>query len=98
MTAMLPDHPNCWIHLVFSLHELKRTQEAKEVLLPVVDKFPEEFLMRYNLACYECQPGNLREALEWLQLAIDLAGKKDIRLMALGDPDLEPLWAEIGKI
>jgi hypothetical protein len=54
--------------------------------------------MRYNLACYECQLGNLKEALQWLQLAIDLAGKKDIRLMALNDPDLEPLWREIGEI
>jgi hypothetical protein len=33
----------------------------------------------------------LKEALQWLQLAIDLAGKKDIRLMALNNPDLEPL-------
>ena len=31
--------------------------------------------------------------------ATDLAGKKDIRLMALDDPDLEPLWNEnIGNL
>jgi hypothetical protein len=36
--------------------------------------------------------------MQWLEEAIDLAGKKDIRLMALDDPDLEPLWTKIGEI
>ena len=27
-----------------------------------------------------------------------LAGKRDIRQMALDDPDLEPLWADIAEI
>ena len=98
LTNMLPDHPNCWIHLAFSLHELNRTREAKEVLLPIVDKFPEEFLIRYNLACYECQLGNQNEAFQWLQLAIDMAGKADVRSMALNDLDLEPMWAGIEAI
>jgi hypothetical protein len=40
----------------------------------------------------------LKEAMKWLEKAIDLAGKKDIRLMALDDPDLEPLWTKIGEI
>jgi hypothetical protein len=55
-------------------------------------------MMRYNLACYACQLGNLKGAKAWLGKAIDLAGKKDIRLMALDDPDLEPPWSQIGKI
>jgi hypothetical protein len=36
--------------------------------------------------------------MQWLAKAIDLAGKKDICLMALDDPDLEPLWHDISKI
>jgi len=55
-------------------------------------------MMRYNLACYSCQLGNLKEAMGWLEKAIDLAGKEDIRLMALEDKDLEPLWSRIGEI
>jgi tetratricopeptide (TPR) repeat protein len=98
IAKLAPSHSHGWIHLAYSLHELKRTKEARHVLIPIVDKFPKEYLMRYNLACYCCQLGNLKEALQWLQLAIDLAGKKDIRLMALNDPDLEPLWANIGEI
>jgi hypothetical protein len=64
----------------------------------VVDKFPAEHLMRYNLACYSCQLGNLKEAYQWLEKAIDLAGKEEIRQTALEDPDLEPLWADVGEI
>jgi len=31
-------------------------------------------------------------------VATSLAGKKDIRMMALNDPDLEPLWVNISEI
>jgi tetratricopeptide (TPR) repeat protein len=98
IAKLAPSHPHGWIHLAYGLHELKRTKEARDVLIPIVDKFPKEYLMRYNLACYACQLGNLKEAKTWLEKAIDLAGKKDIRLMALNDPNLEPLWREIGEI
>ncbi len=72
--------------------------EAKRILAEAEVKFPGEYLIRYNLACYECQAGNLKKAMGWLGKAIDMAGKKDIRLMALDDPDLEPLWTQISEI
>ena len=98
LSAILPENPLSHIHLAFSLHELKRTKEAYETLIPVVDKFPDEWLMRYNLACYLCQLGNLKASMQWLEKAVDLVSKKDIRLMALADPDLEPLWPQIRKM
>jgi predicted Zn-dependent protease len=96
ISEFAPDNPFGFIHQAYSLHELKRTQEARNVLLPVVDKFPKEYIIRYNLACYACQLGNLKEARDWMKKAIDLAGTKQVRMMALNDPDLEPLWKEIG--
>ena len=98
ISNIVPDSPYGWIHWAFSLHELKRTKEAYEIVNSVVARFPDEVMMRYNLACYACQMGNLKEAMQWLEKAIDLAGKKDIRMMALDDPDLEPLWLQIGEI
>ena len=98
ISVMLPDESWGWVHLAYSLHELKRTQEAWNALLPVADKFPENPTIRYNLACYACQLGNLKESMWWLEKAIDMAGKKDVRLMALDDSDLEPLWKEIRKL
>lgn len=98
ISNIVPDSPFGWLHWAYSLHELKRTKEAYEVVNSVVAKFPDEYMMRYNLACYSCQLGKLKEAMAWLEKAIDLAGKKDIRTMALDDPDLEPLWRDIGEI
>ena len=66
--------------------------------VPVVDKFPDLYLIRYNLACYACQLGNLEEAKQWLDKAFDIADKESVKLMVLKDPDLEPLWGEIAKI
>ena len=41
-------------HRSYCLHELKQTEEARDNLLRVVEKFPKDPIMRYNLACYEC--------------------------------------------
>ena len=97
LSEMLPDNSWGFVHYAYSLHELKRTKEAYGVLIPVVDKFSEPTI-RYNLACYSCQLGNLKEAVQWLKKAIDLAGKKDVRELALHDPDLEPLRDKIRDI
>jgi hypothetical protein len=40
----------------------------------------------------------LKAAWKWLGIAFDLGNPKRMKLMALKDPDLEPLWAEIGGI
>ncbi|MCX6912223.1 MAG: tetratricopeptide repeat protein [Verrucomicrobia bacterium] len=92
----VPDNPFGFIHQAYSLHELKQTREAWNVLLPVADKFPKEYIIRYNLACYACQLGNLNEARDWLKHASDLIGTNQVKLLALEDADLEPLWKEIG--
>jgi hypothetical protein len=54
--------------------------------------------MRYNLACYSCQMGNLDEARIWLKKAVALAGAETIKQMALNDADLEKLRSEIERI
>jgi predicted Zn-dependent protease len=97
ISEFAPDNPFGFVQQADSLHKLKRTQEAWNLLLPVVDEFPKEYIIRYNLACYACQLGNLKEARDWLKKAIDLADTKEVKLMALDDPDLELFWKEIGE-
>jgi tetratricopeptide (TPR) repeat protein len=92
LIQLVPDNSIGWVHRSFTLHELKRTAEARDNLLRVVDKFPKDTIMRYNLACYECQLGRLAQAQLWLQKAFDLGDPAAIKLMALDDPDLKPLW------
>ena len=91
-----PDNPLSWIHRSYSFHELKLTTEARENLLSIVDKFPISGTMRYNIACYECQLGRLEQAKQWLEKAFKLGNTKKMKLMALDDPDLKPLWKDIG--
>src|SRR5581483_3147774 len=93
-----PTRPDGWIHRSFALHELKRTEEARELLGLAAGLFPDNWTIRYNLACYACQLGNLEEARKWLKDAVDLAGSNEVKLMARNDKDLEPLWALIGEI
>ena len=98
LCKIVPDAPCGWIHLAYALHELRRTREAYNVLIPVVDKFSKEYVIRYNLACYMCQMGQLEEARSWLKKAIALAGIDTIKEMARNDPDLQTLWTEIQQM
>ncbi len=97
LTVVDPGNPFGWIDWACALYELKRINEARSILLSVVDKFPNEYLIRYSLACYACQQGNLSEALLWLDKARSLADKKEVAQMVQSNPSLKPLWNEIGE-
>ena len=98
LVRLTPQDPFGWIHRSFALHELKRTQEAWDTLVPAVSKFPTESVIPYNLACYACQLGNLPQARACIRKAMTIAGAKRIRQMASTDADLRPIWHEIGRL
>lgn len=98
LVEMLPELPLGWVHRSYCLHELKRTLEARDNLLRVVDKFADDVIMRYNLACYECQLGRIKEAKRWLRHAFVLGNARKLRAMALDDSDLQPMWNEIAEM
>ena len=97
LVKLQPDDAQGWIHRSFALHELKRTQEAYDLLLPVLEKFSADTTIPYNLACYSAQLGEHTRAFEFLDTAFTRAGKRanEMKLQALDDPDLEPIWTEI---
>ncbi|MCX8109445.1 MAG: tetratricopeptide repeat protein [Verrucomicrobiae bacterium] len=66
-------------------------EKARELLLPALEKFPENFLIPYNLACYAAQMGRIDEAWEFLCRAIKVGGRRTVLQMANSDPDLEPV-------
>jgi tetratricopeptide (TPR) repeat protein len=90
-----PDSPFGFVHLAYAFHELRRTKEAHEVLLRVVEKFKDEHIIPYNLACYACQLGDREEAWKWLEKSMALTDAAEVKQMALSDPDLEPLRKQI---
>jgi len=87
-----PEEPEGWIQRSFALHEVERTAEAQEKLRPAAEKFPKEWQICYNLACYACQLGEMDEARALLERAFTLGDAKQVKLMALDDPDLSPLF------
>lgn len=98
LTVLEPGNPFGWIDWAYSLYELNRIRDARNVLVSVVDKFRDEYLIRYSLACYACQLGELKEAFHWLEEAVQLASEKEVKQMVLNNPDLQPLWDKIGEV
>jgi len=94
MISSHPLNPAGFIHYSFVLHELKRTEEARDNLLKQLGAFPENPTFRYNLACYEAQLGNLPAARKWLSTALALPGSEELHQAARTDPDLAPLRGE----
>ena len=92
---LLPDELWGYFYTAYALHELKDTQAAYDTLATVVAKYPEDYMIQYNLACYACQLGRLEEAQQWLKQAMDLGGQRDLTELALEDEDLKPLWAHL---
>ena len=73
----------------------QQIQAAYDVLHSVAEKFPAESTIPYNLACYTCQLGRLAEARKWLKRAFAAGNVTQLKLMALDDRDLQPLWKGI---
>ena len=100
ITKQDPARVSGWLHLAYSTRRATGgcVQSAHEILSSVADKFPEEPTVAYNLACYQSQLGNLPDAWKWLERAFDIGDPKCLKLMALDDKDLEPLWLDIAEI
>ena len=71
--------------------------QARAILIQAQQTFPKEKIIAYNLACYDCQLGDLNAARSWLEKACVLGDARKIKHMALQDPDLEPLWPDLRK-
>jgi tetratricopeptide (TPR) repeat protein len=90
-----PNRPEAWVHRSFALHELERTKEAFDQLLPVVGRFPKVWTIPYNLACYCAQLGLLDECRKWFKKAMAI-DEHTVKKQAIDDPDLQPLWDSLG--
>ena len=68
---------------------------AKGILLAAEGRFPGDYLIRSNLACYCSQLHQFEEARKWLEQAVAIDGRT-VKKIATGDPDLQPLWDSLG--
>ena len=94
-----PHRSSGWLHQAYALRRVPGggIEKAWAALRPAYEKFPSEVLIAFNLSCYACQLQQLDVARDWLNRAMDAAGKEKIKKMALKDEDLQPLWEEIRK-
>jgi len=60
-------------------------------------RLPADVDMRYDMACFCRRMNRVEDARQWLEKAFAVGDSKELKLKALDDPDLEPLWREIGK-
>lgn len=93
-----PDHPEPWLHHAVSLYRLGRTEESWLLLLQQVGRFPDSWVIPYDLSCYACQLDKLDEGRAWLRKALRVGDVGKIKEIALKDPDLERLWPEMDKL
>jgi tetratricopeptide (TPR) repeat protein len=91
LVILEPKNDHAWVGRSFALHELKRTQEAYDSLSLAKDKFPKNFTIPYNLACYCAQLNRLEDAQDWFKKAMKI-DDRTVQRMAIDDPDLKPLW------
>jgi predicted Zn-dependent protease len=91
LVRLKPESEYGWIGRSFALHELKRTQEAYDFLLPAGDKLTKNWTIPYNLACYCAQLNHLNEAQIWFKKAMEI-NEHIVKREVIDDPDLKPLW------
>lgn len=95
LVKISPENSQNWIWLAYATRRCSSISEAEQILITAVRQHPTEPMLHFNLACYAAQTDDLITAREKLSHAISL--NPDMRLLALGDPDLISLWDELGK-
>lgn len=98
LLKMAPNRASGWLHQAYALRRATHNglRLAWDALLPAAEKFPQEPTIPYNLSCYACQMHLLDEARFWLRRALKTGHKDQLKEMAAADPDLRPLWDELG--
>jgi len=85
-----PDEPQWTISWAYATRRADSLDAARLILVNAVERLPGVAVFAFNLACYEAQLGDVASAKAHLRRAIELRG--DLRLRALEDDDLRPLW------
>src|SRR5262249_39331662 len=84
------DHVQWTISYAFATRRAESINAAKQILLNAEARFPKAAIIKYNLACYCCQLGEIDNAKSYLQKAFEI--DSTWRSQALDDEDLKPLW------
>lgn len=101
VVVLLPKEAGVWILWAYATRRAAKgggMAKAKAILLQARELFAREPMICYNLACYDCQTGQLQDARAWLRRAFALNKGEHLKRMAREDPDLEPLREELNDL
>ena len=93
--ALGPSREQFQVTLATAICRTRGMEAAASILRIAVEETPREASLQYHLAQYECLLGDLVEARARLATAFRLNGK--LRLQALDEPNLKPLWDALGQ-
>ncbi|MDX1951715.1 MAG: tetratricopeptide repeat protein [Verrucomicrobiota bacterium] len=92
---LCPHSAEAWICHANTARKVRGLMEAWEILTRVADRFPSEPIVIYNLACYSAQLGWIDMACSRLVQAFEMPNSDPLKVAAVHDPDLRPLWDKI---
>lgn len=91
-----PDTSEWWIAEAYALRRSESLEAAHEVLLDAEKRHIRDACIKYNLACYSCQKGDVEKALRYLLKAVELDAK--YKKLALADDDLTEMRVVLLKL
>ncbi len=96
-SEMVPTDVAGWLGQAVCLHEMKLSQRALNMLLKVVDRFPDNAMIPYYIALFTTELGRLEQARKWLFQALEIGEKAKLISHALNESDMEPLMHFLGR-
>src|SRR4030095_10620739 len=93
LTEWVPEVPRNFIDWAYATRRTESIHLAHAILTRAASLHPTDPTIQFNLACYEAQMGNLDRATTHLKRATEIDAK--FRLMALKQPNLEPLRSSL---
>jgi len=98
LCEVLPDSAEAWICQANTVRKYRGAREAMELLQSRLRKFGGHPVVLYNLACYAAQVGRFDDAGRWLTDAFKAEDGIALKVAAVYDPDLRPLWEQVGDV
>ncbi len=98
LCEIAPLSAQAWVLQAETLRNLRGPRAAWVLLRRVVARFPSDAVLSYRLACYAAQTGMFGESCTWLLRAFDLEISGKLRLTAIMDTELDPLWEQIARM
>lgn len=96
LCEVMPNSAESWICQANTIRKCKGVREALELLAKAQKRFNGHPVILYNLACYAAQVERFEEASRWLTEAFRTEDGIALKVAAVYDPDLRPLWEKVG--